>query len=97
MSVTKTTKSASAAPISKEDFVRQYMASLAQNKAPRKSLTDRVLNYAEDRLIGAVRSSQRVGYRIKAAWEIAEQIGEVAYAEEHARWAAELAERQGLV
>ena len=81
---------------SREEFVREYMAQLSQNRPPKASLIDRVTGWAEDRLVAGVKNSKRSFGRLSAAWEIADSIKETAYAEEHARHAEQLAARLGL-
>ena len=82
--------------ITREEFVREYMAQLAQNRPPKASLTDRIAAWAEDRTVNAVKNSKRSFGRLSAAWEIADSIKETAYAEEHARHAEQMAKRLGL-
>lgn len=82
--------------ITREEFVREYMAQLAQNRPPKVSLTDRIAAWAEDRTVNAVKNSKRSFGRLSAAWEIADSIKEAAYAEEHARHAEQMAKRLGL-
>lgn len=90
----------SAAPVqatpSREEFVREYMAQLSANRPPKASLLDKLVGYAEDRVVNGVKNSRRTFGRLSAAWEIAEQIQDTAYAEEHAKHAEELATRLGL-
>ena len=81
---------------SREEFVREYMAQLAQQRPQKTSLIDRLVGYAEDRVVSAVKNSKRSFGRLSAAWEIADQIADQAYAEEHARHAEQMAARLGL-
>ena len=81
---------------SREEFVREYMAQLAQQRPQKTSLMDRLAGYAEDRVVSAVKHSKRSFGRLSAAWEIADQIADQAYAEEHARHAEQMAARLGL-
>lgn len=89
------TTAADAVP-SREQFVREYMAQLSANRPPKASLTDKLVGWAEDRAVNAVKNSRRSFGRFSAAWEIAEQIQDQAYAEEHAKHAEEMAIRLGL-
>ena len=91
----KTTPAAKST-ITREEFVREYMAQLAQNRPPKASLIDRLAGYAEDRVVNGVKNSKRSFGRLTAAWEIADSIKETAYAEEHARHAEQMAKRLGL-
>lgn len=84
-----------AAP-SREEFVREYMAQLTQNRPPKVSLVDKLAGYVEDRTVNAVKNSKRTFGRLTAAWEIADQIKDEAYAREHALHAEQMAERLGL-
>ena len=81
---------------SREEFVREYMAQLSQNRPPKASLVDRLVGWGEDRAVSAVKSSKRSWGRLTAAWEIADAIKEEAYASEHAKHAEQLAARLGL-
>ena len=90
-----TTTSASNVP-SREEFVREYMAQLSQNRPPKVSIVDRLAGYAEDRAVAAVKNSKRTFGRLSAAWEIADAIKEEAYATEHAKHAEAMAARLGL-
>lgn len=85
------------APPTREQFVREYMQQLSANRPPKASLTDKLVGWAEDRAVNAVKNSRRSFGRFSAAWEIAEQIQDQAYAEEHAKHAEEMARRLGLV
>lgn len=85
-----------AAPQTREEFVREYMAQLNANRPPKASIIDRLAGYAEDRVVAGVKNSKRSFGRLSAAWEIADSIKEQAYAEEHARHAEEMARRFGL-
>lgn len=82
--------------VTREEFVREYMAQLAQNRPPKVSLTDRLAAWAEDRTVNAVKNSKRTFGRLTAAWEIADQIKDEAYAREHALHAEAVAKRLGL-
>ena len=94
---TKNTASASATNVpSREEFVREYMAQLSQNRPPKASIIDRIAGYAEDRAVAAVKNSKRSFGRLTAALEIADQIKEEAYASEHAKHAEAMAARLGL-
>lgn len=84
-----------AAP-SREEFVREYMAQLSANRPPKVSIIDRLAGYAEDRVVAGVKNSKRTFGRLTAAWEIADQIKDEAYAREHALHAEQMAERLGL-
>ena len=95
MARTNTTASASNVP-SREEFVREYMAQLSQNRPPKVSIVDRLAGYAEDRAVAAVKNSKRTFGRLSAAWEIADAIKEEAYATEHAKHAEAMAARLGL-
>ena len=90
-----TTTSASNVP-SREEFVREYMAQLSQNRPPKVSIVDRIAGYVEDRGVAAVKNSKRTFGRLQAAWEIADAIKEEAYATEHAKHAEAMAARLGL-
>ena len=81
---------------SREEFVREYMAQLSQNRPPKVSIVDRLAGYAEDRAVAAVKNSKRTFGRLSAAWEIADAIKEEAYATEHAKHAEAMAARLGL-
>ena len=96
--MTRTTKSAASASNvpSREEFVREYMAQLSQNRPPKVSIVDRLAGYAEDRAVAAVKNSKRTFGRLSAAWEIADAIKEEAYATEHAKHAEAMAARLGL-
>lgn len=94
-----TTKSNTAAksPVpSREEFVREYMRQLSENRPPKASILDRLAGYAEDRVVNGVKNSKRSFGRLQAAWEIADSIKETAYAEEHAKHAEYMAQRLGL-
>ena len=93
---TASTSATAAAVPSREEFVREYMAQLSQNRPPKASIIDRIAGYAEDRAVAAVKNSKRSFGRLTAAWEIADQIKEEAYASEHAKHAEQLAARLGL-
>lgn len=95
MSVTKSTAAKSAVP-SREEFVREYMKQLSENRPPKASMLDRLAGYAEDRVVNGVKNSKRSFGRLSAAWEIADSIKETAYAEEHAKHAEYMAQRLGL-
>ena len=92
---TKNTASVASAP-SREEFVREYMKQLSENRPPKASLVDRLVGYAEDRVVNGVKNSRRSWGRLAAAWEISEQIKDHAYAEEHAKHAEQMAARLGL-
>ena len=92
---TKNTASVASAP-SREEFVREYMKQLSENRPPKASLVDRLVGYAEDRVVNGVKNSRRSWGRLTAAWEISEQIKDHAYAEEHAKHAEQMAARLGL-
>ena len=92
---TNTAASATNVP-SREEFVREYMAQLSANKPPKASIIDRLVGWGEDRAVAAVKNSKRSFGRLTAAWEIADQIKEEAYASEHAKHAEQLAARLGL-
>ena len=81
---------------SREEYVREYMAQLTERKPRKASITERIVGWAEDRVVSGVKNSKRTSGRITAAWEIADQLADVAYAEEHARHAEEMADRLGL-
>lgn len=81
---------------SREEFVREYMAQLSANRPPKASLVDRLVGYAEDRVVAGVKNSRRSFGRLAAAWEISEQIKDEAYATEHAKHAEQMAVRLGL-
>ena len=98
---TKNTNTASVASVasavpSREEFVREYMAQLGQNRKPKVSIVDRITGWAEDRAVAAVKNSKRSFGRLTAAWEISEQIKEEAYASEHAKHAEQMAARYGF-
>ena len=94
---TKNTASASATNVpSREEFVREYMAQLGQNRKPKVSIVDRVTGWAEDRVVNGVKNSRRTLGRLQAAWEISDAVREEAYASEHAKHAEQLAARLGL-
>ena len=94
---TKNTTSASVASApSREEFVREYMKQLSENRPPKASIVDRLVGYAEDRVVNGVKNSRRSWGRLTAAWEISEQIKDHAYAEEHAKHAEQMAARLGL-
>lgn len=95
------TKTVSAAPATssvptREQFVREYMAQLSQNRPPKVSLASRLAGWVEDRGVDAVKNSRRTFGRVQAAWEISDAIREEAYATEHARHAEQVAARLGL-
>ena len=92
---TNTASVASAVP-SREEFVREYMAQLGQNRKPKVSLIDRIAGWGEDRVVNATKNSKRVYGRLSAAWEIADQVKEEDYAREHAAHAEAVAARLGL-
>ena len=81
---------------SREEFVRQYMQELKANKPAKASIADKLVGWAEDRVVKGVKNSKRTFGRLTAAWEIADQIAEEAYAREHALHAEQLAARLGL-
>ena len=87
---------ASTSAPSREEFVREYMKQLSENRPPKASIVDRLVGYAEDRLVAGVKNSRRSFGRLSAAWEISEQIKDHAYAEEHAKHAEQMAARLGL-
>lgn len=92
----KSAASANAAP-SREQFVREYMAQLSQNRKPKVSLTTRLAEGVV-RATGDVVEHSRVMFGdIKAAWEIAEDRAELAYAKRHARYAEQKAIELGLL
>ena len=92
---TTTTTDTDTASVTREQFVREYMAQLAQNRGPKVGLTERLAMYVEDKVVGAVKNSRRTAGRLHAAWEIAGSVADAAYAEEHARHAEEMARRLG--
>ena len=92
---TNTAASANNVP-SREEFVREYMAQLSQNRPPKASLNDRLVGWGEDRVVNGVKNSRRTLGRLQAAWEISDAVREEAYASEHARHAEQLAARLGL-
>lgn len=96
MARSNTTTATATVTNSREDFVREYMEKLATTRKPKTSLVDRLALFAEDRLVGAVRNSKRSAGRLVAAWEIADTVYDRAYAEEHARYAEQLARELGL-
>ena len=81
---------------SREEFVRQYMQELKANKPAKASITDKLVGWAEDRVVNGVKNSKRTFGRLTAAWEIADQIQDEAYAREHVLHAEQLAARLGL-
>ena len=81
---------------SREEFVREYMAQLSQNRPPKASLIDRLVGWGEDRVVNGVKNSRRTLGRLQAAWEISDAVREEAYASEHAKHAEQLAARLGL-
>lgn len=89
-------KTATASQPSREEFVREYMAQLAERKPVKASITDKLVGWAEDRVVNGVKNSKRTWGRLSAAWEIADSVADQAYAEEHARHAEEMAQRLGL-
>lgn len=91
----KSTTTVASVP-SREEFVREYMKQLSENRPPKASMVDRLAGYVEDRTVSAVKNSKRSFGRLSAAWEIADSIKETAYAEEHAKHAEEMALRLGL-
>lgn len=91
-----TNNSTVSATPSREEFVREYMAQLSANRPPKASMLDKLTGWAEDRVVNGVKNSRRSFGRLNAAWEIAEQIQDQAYAEEHAKHAEQLAARLGL-
>ena len=92
---TNTAASATNVP-SREEFVREYMKQLSENRPPKASLVDRLVGWGEDRVVNGVKNSRRSWGRLSAAWEISEQIKDHAYAEEHARHAEQMAAKLGL-
>ncbi len=91
----RTTNTTTTASVTREQFVREYMAQLAQSRGPKVGLTERLAVFVEDKVVGAVRNSRRTAGRLHAAWEIAGSISDAAYAEEHARHAEAMARRLG--
>ena len=91
----RTTNTPASTTLTREQFVREYMAQLAQSRGPKVGLTERLAMYVEDKVVGAVKNSRRTAGRLHAAWEIAGSIADTAYAEEHARHAEEMAKRLG--
>lgn len=91
-----TNNSTVSATPSREEFVREYMAQLSANRPPKASMLDKLTGWAEDRVVNGVKNSRRSFGRLNAAWEIAEQIQDQSYAEEHAKHAEQLAARLGL-
>lgn len=81
---------------SREEFVREYMAQLSQNRPPKQGIIDKLALYAEDKVVAVTKNSRRTFGRLSAAWEISEQIKDAAYAEEHAKHAEDMARRLGL-
>lgn len=96
MARTNNTATTTNAAPTREEFVREYMKQLSENRPPKASLVDRVTGWAEDRLVAGVKNSKRSFGRLSAAWEIADSIKETAYAEEHARHAEQMAAKLGL-
>ena len=88
------TTTASANP-TREQFVREYMQQLSAARGPKVGLTERLAMFVEDKAVATVKNSKRTFGRLHAAWEIADQIAQAAYAEEHARHAEEMARRLG--
>lgn len=81
---------------SREEFVREYMAQLSANKPPKVSLTTRLAEGLV-RATGDVVEHSRVLFGdVRAAWEIAEDRAELAYARRHARYAEAKAIELGL-
>lgn len=96
MATKNTNTAASTSAPSREEFVREYMAQLSANRPPKASLVDRLTGWAEDRVVNATKNSKRSWGRLTAAWEIADQVKEEAYATEHAKHAEAVAARLGL-
>lgn len=92
---TTNTASVTAPAISREQFVREYMAQLAAARGPKLGITERLAAFVEDKAVSAVKNSKRTFGRLQAAWEIADSISQAAYAEEHARHAEAMAKRLG--
>lgn len=90
------TNTQSASVPSREEFVREYMQQLSANRPPKVSIIDKLAGYAEDRVVAGVKNSKRTFGRLTAAWEIADQIKDEAYAREHAAHAEQMATRLGL-
>lgn len=93
---TASTSATAAAVPSREEFVREYMAQLSQNRPPKASILDRLVGWGEDRVVNGVKNSRRTLGRLQAAWEISDAVREEAYASEHAKHAEQLAARLGL-
>ena len=93
---TASTSATTAAVPSREEFVREYMAQLSQNRPPKASILDRLVGWGEDRVVNGVKNSRRTLGRLQAAWEISDAVREEAYASEHAKHAEQLAARLGL-
>ena len=92
-----TTSAASATNVpSREEFVREYMAQLGQNRKPKVSIVDRLTGWGEDRVVAGVKNSRRTLGRLQAAWEISDAVREESYAREHAAHAEAVAARLGL-
>lgn len=93
---TQSAASATNAAPSREEFVRQYMAQLSANKPAKVSLTTRIAEGVV-RATGDVVEHSRVLFGdVKAAWEIAEDRADLAYAKRHARYAEAKAIELGL-
>ena len=91
----RATDTASPVTITREQFVREYMAQLSAARGPKLGLTERLATFVEDKAVSAVKNSKRTFGRLQAAWEIADSISQAAYAEEHARHAEAMAKRLG--
>ena len=93
---TASVQSTAPAQPTREQFVREYMAQLSQNRPPKVSMVSKLAGWVEDRGVDVVKNSRRTFGRVQAAWEISDAIREEAYATEHARHAESMALRLGL-
>ncbi len=92
---TNTNTANASSELTQAEFVRQYMESLGTQRKSKLGISERLALFAEDKAVSMVRNSKRTWGRISAAWEIADDIAQAAYAEEHARHAQRMAERLG--
>ena len=82
---------------SREQFIAEYMAKrLNGERKPKVSLLDRISMFIENRAVDAVADSKRIGGRLSAAWDAAEEGFDEAFALETARQAERSATRLGL-
>ncbi len=80
-----------------DQYVAEYMArKLSGEKSPKLSLLDRVVSFVENVAVDSVADSKRIGGRISAAWDAAEEGFDEARVLETKRQAERAAKRLGL-